>query len=89
MKIDKEGIQFEDKPITKSAKVIFTITVFTVIACMIALCLVSMPSVSLLNTVQRCTYMILLLTIANLSLNIFSLYMVYHALSVLKGGNRG
>ena len=40
MKIDKEGIQFEDKPITKSAKVIFTITVFTVIACMIALCLV-------------------------------------------------
>ena len=84
MKIDKEGIQFEDKPITKSAKVIFTI-----IACMIALCLVSMPSVSLLNTVQRCTYMILLLTIANLSLNIFSLYMVYHALSVLKGGNQG
>ena len=88
MKIDKEGIQFEDKPITKSAKVIFTITVFTIIACMIALCLVSMPSVSLLNTVQRCTYMILLLTIANLSLNIFSLYMVYHALSALREGKQ-
>lgn len=84
MKIEKDGIQFEDKPISKSAKFFLAITTLTIITCIIALYLVSAPSVSPATTVQRCAYMILLLAIVNVSLSILSLYMLHQILSILK-----